>query len=230
MLERLGQLPERLEELYQIIFKGIMARREPDRVIVRRTLYWLLYSHSPALSADGLLDAVATRTNGCERKIHKDALLGLCRNLVEWDEPSDIFRFPHLSVREFLVEQDDFKASKGHCLLAETCWTVLNARLIEDFSREHRLEGTLVRYAVENFLDHCQLASNPGESNQSIKPLLDRFLSTGDNQVFHRWIKALAVLNEQGSLRRLLHPFSNDHTPLTDAISFPPNPYFAISI
>jgi ankyrin repeat protein len=230
MLERLGQLPEKLEELYQIIFKGIMARRESDRVIVRRTMYWLLYSQSHALSADGLLEAVATHTNGCEPKFHKDALLGLCRNLVEWDEPSGTFRFPHLSVQEFLVEQDDFRASKGHCLLAETCWTVLNTRLTEDFAPVHCLEGTLVRYAVEYFLDHCQLASNPGESNQSIKPLLDCFLSTGDSPVFHRWIKALAVLKECGSLEQVLHPFSNDHTPLTDAISSPPNPSFAISI
>lgn len=234
MLERLGQLPEKLEELYQIILKGIMARRESDRVIVRRTLFWLLYGQSPALSADGLLEAVATHTSGCGRKIHKDALLGLCRNLVEWDESSDTFRFPHLSVREFLVEQDDFKAFQGHCILAETCWTALNTRLTEDFSKDlsHKRSWrvTLVHYAVKNFPGHCQLASNPGESNQSIKPLIDSFLSAGDNPVFSRWIKALVVLKERGSLNQVLHPYSNDHTPLRDAISSPPNPSFAISI
>jgi len=230
MLKRLGQLPYKLEELYRIIFDGIMARRESDRVIVRRTMYWLLYSQSPTLSADGLLEAVVTHTNGCEPKMHKDALLGLCRNLVELDEPSGTFRFPHLSVREFFVEHDDFKAPKGHCLLAETCWTVLNVRLTDNSPLEHHLEGTLVRYAVENFLDHCQLASNLGESNQSIRHLLDSFFSTGDSQVFHRWTKALLLLKEQGILEQVLHPFSNDHTPLTDAISFPPNPSFAISI
>lgn len=200
LLKRLGQLPQELHDLYEIIFDNIMARPEDETAFARRALNWLLYNQSPLL-ARAFLKAVATDESGCHGRFDDDILLGLCRNLVEWDEKVNKFRFAHASVQEFLMERDGFKAPQGHFLLAQICWGVFKSGLEEDLSYYRLWEGELVHYAVKYFPVHCQLASSYNKIN---KRILDSFFSIDSNPVFGQWIQALAKIKGDGNLEQRL--------------------------
>lgn len=50
-----------------------------------------------------------------------EAVLDLCANFVVLDTELDVFRFAHLSVREFLEKKEGFDAASNHAVAAECC-------------------------------------------------------------------------------------------------------------
>ena len=53
--------------------------------------------------------------------ISREVLLNLCANFVILDIELDVFRFAHLSVREFLEKKEEFDAASNHAVAAECC-------------------------------------------------------------------------------------------------------------
>ena len=53
--------------------------------------------------------------------ITTEVLLDLCANFVVLDTELDVFRFAHLSVREFLERKKEFDAASWHAVAAECC-------------------------------------------------------------------------------------------------------------
>ena len=118
---RLGKLPRILEELYLEVYDNLISAQDKvGRSIIDNTLKWLLCAKKN-LHASEFLIAVAVNLDTLKGDISVDELLDLCNNLVLYDEAQDVFRFSHLSVREFLEKRPEFTEASCNSLAAECC-------------------------------------------------------------------------------------------------------------
>ncbi|KAL9053328.1 MAG: hypothetical protein Q9162_004828 [Coniocarpon cinnabarinum] len=103
LIQRLGHLPETLNNIYQDLYDRHVEDLVPEeRKIVRAILSWLLICQRQLQSAE--LIALVCYETGEDSGFTIQTMLDLCFNLLEYDERSDVFRFSHLSVREFLEQ------------------------------------------------------------------------------------------------------------------------------
>lgn len=117
---RLGKLPRELEQLYHEVYSNLITDQdEIGRSIINNTLKWLLCAREE-MSASVFLHAVAASLD-TDGDITIDSLLDLCNNLVIYDESLNVFRFAHLSVREFLEQRQGFEELSCYIVAAESC-------------------------------------------------------------------------------------------------------------
>ena len=95
--DALRHLPQTLAELYSIIYDQVLNSAEHSRILAQNVINWLLCAQRPLSSAQ-LTSAASAHL---KQPASNDQLLDVCCNLVAYDADSDIFRFTHLSVREF---------------------------------------------------------------------------------------------------------------------------------
>ena len=171
---RLGKLPRELEVLYLEVYSNLIsAQAEVGRSIIDNTLKWLLCAKK-RLHASEFLIAVAANLGTSDGDISVDSLLDLCNNFVLYDEAQDLFRFAHLSVREFLEKRPEFGEASCSGLAAECCLLQIIAssdcpnteHLISDAhllrlrrsqtSREPSSSASFLEYANESWMDYCQ--------------------------------------------------------------------------
>ena len=171
---RLGKLPPRLEELYLEVYNNLIsAQAEIGRSIVDNTLKWLLCAKKELHSSEFLI-AVAANLGTSEGDISVDNLLDLCNNFVLYDEAQDVFRFVHLSVREFLENKPEFAEVSCNYVAAECCLLQMIASsncsnmelLISDehlfrlrrnpTCRESSSAASFLEYANESWMKYCQ--------------------------------------------------------------------------
>jgi hypothetical protein len=69
-------------------------------MIAERILKWMLSAQETLDSQAFLLAVFAEKSD--LRSISRPDVLSICCNLVVYDEFTDVFRFAHLSVREYL--------------------------------------------------------------------------------------------------------------------------------
>ena len=118
---QLGRLPPKLEQLYLAVYNNLIsAQGEVGRSIIDNALKWLICAKEELRSSDFLV-AVAANLKTCDGDISVDGLLELCNNFVVYDEGLDVFRFAHLSVREFLEKKPEFEEFSCYSLAAECC-------------------------------------------------------------------------------------------------------------
>jgi hypothetical protein len=67
-----------------------------------------------------------------ERPISADTLMEMCQNLVELDTESNIFRFAHLSVREYFEEKEGFRTRDANTFVLNSCIESWKSRLSEN--------------------------------------------------------------------------------------------------
>ena len=169
---RLGKLPPKLEELYLEVYNNLIsAQAEVGRSIIDNTLKWLLCAKEE-LHASEFLIAVAANLGTSEGDISVDSLLDLCNNFVLYDEAQDVFRFAHLSVREFLGKKLEFAEASCNGLAAECCLLQIIAssncpnteHLISDAHllrlrqtcRGFSSSASFLKYANESWMKYCQ--------------------------------------------------------------------------
>ena len=140
--ERLGRLPPTLAELYEEIhckFYRYAARAE--RHIARHVLSWLLCSKR-TLKSNEFLAMVSITPNTWLKGVSRDLVLQLCCNFVIYDDELDIFRFAHLSVREFLEGHRDYGEPIVNRLAAKSCLLAVISSSIhptaDDFLRRNK--------------------------------------------------------------------------------------------
>ena len=93
--KRLGSLPPRLSDIYQDLYDTRMGSLVPeDRRVMRAVLSWLLVGRRQLHTSEVL--------NLVDTKSATQAILNLCTDFVVLDSTQDLFRFPHLSVRDVL--------------------------------------------------------------------------------------------------------------------------------
>lgn len=118
---QLGRLPPKLEQLYVEVYNNLISRQgEIGRSIIDNALKWLLCAREE-MHASKFLIAVAANLKTFDGDISVDGLLELCNNFVVYDERRDVFRFAHLSVREYLEKMPEFAEVSCYSLAAECC-------------------------------------------------------------------------------------------------------------
>lgn len=172
--ENLGRLPPKLEELYAVVYAELTLHHgKLGRSIIENTFKWLL-SARRTLNSSEFLWAIALNL---DTPVVKENVLDLCHNLVIYDEELDIFRFAHLSVREFLERGSDFSEKSCNALAAENCllhmiatWDSSNAtfNLRKSHIRtirarlpsvESSTQAGFMDYSSDGWMVHCGMAS-----------------------------------------------------------------------
>jgi len=118
-----------------------------------KALRWILVAEQP-LSCEALVQAVNEAT-GADLVIPD--IVSLCSNLIVLDGQSNVFRFAHLSVREYLESREDFSPSSVHQEIAlqclRSCYTILkqDGPYCQDFDGRGYLDYTFLYWPVHCF-------------------------------------------------------------------------------
>ena len=207
--QRLGRIPPRLEQLYEEIYQKtlIESQGEVGRSIISNTLKWLLCAQRPMKTSE-FCTAVAWKIVPAE-ELTKKKVLDLCHSFVVFDDSLDVFRFAHLSVREFLEKQAEYMANSCHLFAAETCllliiglsdWVPAKAFLEDHYTLElcakaASTTGLLVGfhdYAMTFWTTHCKLIGEEGRnSNPCFEQIFRFFLSDASNNFspLYMWLQ-----------------------------------------
>ena len=207
---RLGKLPPKLEELYLEVYNNLKsAQAEVGRSIIDNTLKWLLCAKEE-LHASEFLVAVAANLGTSEEDISVDSLLDLCNNFVLHDEVQDVFRFAHLSVREFLEKRPEFAEASCNGLAAECCLLQIIAssscpnteHLISDAHllrlrqnpncRESSSSATFLEHANASWMKYCQsIPLSDRQADSRFARILRFFFSyvLGSTSPLNAWVQ-----------------------------------------
>ncbi|MCJ1382729.1 hypothetical protein MMC17_005842, partial [Xylographa soralifera] len=220
LVEELGHLPETLRESYDIIYKRIQASGGKSQVIAKKAFKWLLCAQRPLESLEFI---AAVDLHGQHSKKSNDILLDMCCNLVVLDVELDIFRFAHLSVREYIEDLDEYTNIEIHKLAAERCIDTYICKTFKPSTTEQN--NVLIPYATLYWPVHCQYIKC--HLTDKLKGKIRQFAlqDGGVSPLFLNWISATRKLHKQlnweDPLRRKLQTvFSSPYTPLFLACCF----------
>lgn len=117
ILDEVGRLPKTLSELYDVNHGRILQYARPSRNICQRILKWLMCAKR-LMNTEDLIAAV---TFPSERNVlDRQSILDLCSNMVTIDD-NGLFRFAHLSVREYLETLPAYDAGECHAFVLQRC-------------------------------------------------------------------------------------------------------------
>ena len=193
---RLGRLPQELGQLYLEIYNDLVSAQEKSgRSIINNALKWLLCAKEELRAPEFLL-AVAANLDTSDGEVSTDNLLDLCNNFIVYDDGLQVFRFAHLSVREFLEQRPEFADVSCYSLAAECCLLKIIASLncpnterLMSVAHLHRLRGDLASmesfsstnflgYANNFWIEYCQSIPPSKRSNSTnFKRAFDFFFS-----------------------------------------------------
>ncbi|VUC22857.1 unnamed protein product [Clonostachys rosea] len=169
LVDRLGCLPSTLSDLHREILTRIETLEAvEDRRFARNALSWLLCVKEQ-LPSSVFLNAISAKEDGSSSAITRDQILRLCCNLVIYDTSADAFRFAHLSVREFLEQQETYNSVSANALVARICISNFVSTTLGDPTQARFSE-----YACLFWAEHASAAVSPSQS--SFNEILKHFL------------------------------------------------------
>lgn len=173
--QRLGRLPRSLQDIYCQLYDRELASRVPEEESIIKLIFtWLLVGQRPLRLQEltGLVRAKESTVNDLTR----EAILDLCYNLVIFDNSLNVFRFAHLSVREFLEDTYvEYAIRNIHQTALQTCIAVLTnlpqkLKGVALHVIPERLEPE-VDYAQQYWIEHFS-TTNPAASHDNAKALV----------------------------------------------------------
>ena len=222
---RLGRLPPKLEQLYIEMYEENLLKYpgEFGQSAIKNIMKWLLCAQRRMKSSE-FCTAIATDT-GLTEELTKEHVLDLCYNFVVFDDGLEVFRFDHLSVREFFEKRAEYMAHSCHLLAAETCLlhfmisskcsaaeVFLQNHYHPDLRRKFASSAELLEgfrnYATMFWATHCQ---SIGEEGRKSDPRFDRVFpfslsdASPDLSPLNVWIQS-EQRRVQGSVQLYLHP------------------------
>lgn len=217
--ETLDRLPETLEETYSGTMTKFKRYSEYSRTAVESLLKFLMVSKR-ILTFSEMMKAVSTKSRRRDESLDPDHLVRMSLSLVVIDNESLVFRFAHLSVREFLEKRVDYAGEPAHALAAEACLSSLVASTeTELFSTRMRFED----YTVLYWAHHCQYAGTE-RAKGSLKELLLLFLGLHDDKrAFERWTHAWKAATLRGVPSEIFEC-------LSDSLASPTQPLFVTCV
>jgi hypothetical protein len=139
---------------------------------------------------------------------------GVCCNLIVVDNKLDVFRFAHLSVREYLESRADFAQPLVHVIAAERCLQVC----LRNLQVKSTKINSLNRYATLYWAIHCQKCGMEQRSGGKLRELCYHFLERdGAGSPFANWTSAA-----RSALWPLSYPDPLRYQ-LMDTFSLPPH-------
>lgn len=184
-----------------------------ERKISENAIRWLLCGPR-SLNAKDSLYPVAFDVDK-DMQPSKENLLKWCSNLVVVDESEDIFRFAHLSVREYLEDTEDYDVLLNHATVAEACISILTKDLdiLEDEKYVRSIANTsddvdeideiveidVHQYACSYWALHSAASQNERQKDPLKKIFVDFTMSGGSHSnAFGRWIKFMYEVAKTG--------------------------------
>jgi hypothetical protein len=152
--KKLGKLPKTLEETYSKIYEKISKEDSEELEIAKRALMWITCSRRP-LSSQEWVNA-SYWPAPVDPEIGVDSLLDMCHNLVTVDNQSQVVRFAHLSIQEYLENLEDFTMEKANLMAARF-------RLLALLSDEISIRSLLRKafdYSVVYWMEHASQCSD----------------------------------------------------------------------
>ncbi|KAL8992618.1 MAG: hypothetical protein Q9169_006964 [Polycauliona sp. 2 TL-2023] len=116
--DALDHLPTTLFDIYSDILGRINRIAPHGRLLAMKTIRWLLCARMP-LNSPILLPVLQSSHN--EYPLLIQEVLGLCCNLVVLDDSLNVFRFAHLSIREYLESHPEFTSQDNNLEAAQDC-------------------------------------------------------------------------------------------------------------
>jgi hypothetical protein len=166
-LKAIGTVPADMDSAYNEVVQRIECSQPGDKELAMKTLSWLFRAQRP-LRMEELLEALALEEY--EQDVSLDVVLGnklipsdileCCKSLVLFDESSQLTRFIHFTVQEFIARHFNMLPPATH--LARTCLT--SVAFIGSEESHILRKSRFLDYAVEYCLSHTQ-----GESEQKIE-------------------------------------------------------------
>jgi len=117
----LGKIPPTLEALYRDIYEQISTNQGSASKAIARNTFCLLLRLKENLLPSELVKLVQSHDGGNVREMLPSTILDICCNLVVLDKTLNVFRFAHLSVREFLEKLTEFAPPSSHSTVATIC-------------------------------------------------------------------------------------------------------------
>ncbi|RFU27471.1 hypothetical protein B7463_g8880, partial [Scytalidium lignicola] len=187
VVQELGRLPDKLVDIYSKIYAEIYSAGITSRQIADTALRWLL-SAQGHLSATDFIKAVTLDNAEQIEQVSTSTLMDICGNLVVLDTELDVFRFTHLSVREFLESRPDFTPKLTHAITAEICLNTLLTRdwLLSEITWQ---KATLYQYATLYWAFHVEHCGQDNRKNK-ISDTLTHILTKDDRVApwFAKWL------------------------------------------
>ncbi|TVY26062.1 Vegetative incompatibility protein HET-E-1 [Lachnellula hyalina] len=121
ILHHLGKIPPSLEVLYKDIYERIAANHGSISKVLARNTFSLLLRLKENLLLSEFIKLVQDNEEGFSSAMPSNTILDICCNLVVLDKTLDIFRFAHLSVREFFEKLPEFNHESTHSTIAICC-------------------------------------------------------------------------------------------------------------
>jgi ankyrin repeat protein len=222
VIAELGRLPATLKESYDIIYQMISESGPISRIMAKKIFTWLLCAQRPLRSRE-LVAAVTVDSNGLLLSSTNDDILDVCCNIVILDTELDIFRFAHLSVREYLEGRADYAASEMHTIVLERCLDVCVDQRRRDSLQPFTVEQheILRPYSATYWPLHLHLLEDY-DLAENLKEKVIRFLfdRSGTSAAFQDW---LGIAQELAANLSYLHPLK---AMLKASLSDPPTPLF----
>ncbi|ERF70048.1 hypothetical protein EPUS_03600 [Endocarpon pusillum Z07020] len=222
--EAIGRLPESLSGLYRIVYEEEILRSEPrGRAVAIRALQWLMCALQP-LNTRKSLEAVSSDSAGQATHASKNDLIALLRNLIVVDEESDVFRFTHLSVREYLETRDEYSTEKCHAVAAARCASLSLSNTRKGKTSEQPAEEDFARYSIVFWPLHYQHGKPDAELQARMRNLF--FQDDGIADTFRLWVNDFkSVLAEDENLLARLIPCEGGEE-LLELLALSPTPLF----
>lgn len=206
---RLGKLPVGLKKTYDEIYAR-NAEHQHAKIFLDRACMWVMSACTP-LSSSELLSAIQVDlrldTIDLPADFTESELLDVCENLLVLDSQRLVWRFSHLSVREYF-EGNHFDFWQAHCNAAKVCLKLLintheslpDESEAETSDSEHNVEPQdmfnpthpLQQYLLHHWVIHVrtydeQMVKEGQEADLNLKCLLKTFLgSPGESSTQYR--------------------------------------------
>ena len=130
VVNALKRLPKGLDKSYDVILDQIANSQDPNPGVAERALKWLICAkHS--LKTAAFIDAIGADGGGHASPLSNADVLSICGNLVVLDSEQDVFRFAHLSVREYLERREEYNLLAAHILALARCLEVITSEIGE---------------------------------------------------------------------------------------------------
>jgi ankyrin repeat protein len=163
---RLEKLPKDLKDAYDEVWRQIEDQEKHGQASVKSALRWVIAASEP-MTSEELLAAVRANPNGdltCMRNaFDEQRLLSLCNNFLVVDPQLKVWRFPHLSVREYLEAKEDWSLPHAHYHAASVCLAYfVNKYEHDDTDFDTKLAPDVVKKSVLDAMTPIPAQSDEG--------------------------------------------------------------------
>lgn len=149
----LVNLPAGLKESYDKIWSQIENQIEPEQIIIKRALRWAMAASKPLTSTE-MLAAIRVDEDGnvspLAESVDEEGLASLCKNLLVIDYQMKVWRFSHLSVREYLECKEDWSIPKAHYHAARVCLSYMINKYEHELEPSVELDEEVAGYSDES--------------------------------------------------------------------------------